>query len=106
MQWLSLSDDIRCDFYLIFLNFSVYNKHILLLNLKKKKRYVTKSLLRLELDGDQACDPALQPAGCVLMFQRLYMVHVIYVKVLFYKMLSIKLMYEMIAVVLTTVVAK
>ena len=50
---------------------------MLLLNLGK--RYATKFLLKLESDGDQACDQALQLAGCVLTFQRLYVAHVIYV---------------------------
>ena len=66
-----------------------FNKHILLLSLGK--RYVTNFLLKLESDGDQACDQPLQPAGCVLTFQRLYVTHVIYVNRSLNKILSIKL---------------
>ena len=62
---------------------------MLLLNLGK--RYATKFLLKLESDGDQACDQALQLAGCVLTFQRLYVAHLIYVNRSFSKILSIKL---------------
>lgn len=50
--------------------------------------------------GAEACDPSLQLAGCVLIFQRLYVAHMMSVKLvcLLHKILSIKPKYVRIAI--------